>query len=543
MKPIQNPRRLWTWRWFVPGKAPVEADIIATMKWDKGTTWRLLFSHPRATLIIVFAQAITALSNVAQTRVVGHATDVAINTGSYRAATWSVVAFIALLWLSYITDATADGLNHLASSRLTHQLRLNLTRLMLRNKPPAMPPGQILNTVDEDTTVIGEIKHVLGFPVGMMAYLISSTAVILPIYWPLALLLLLGGVATVIASSLTAGALTRVSERRRKAESHSIALATDYAQGSRVVKGLGAIDICESRFDKAVSAALDLMIADARVTSITHLIRQIVPALWGAGIMGYAVWLSHVGTITSGQMVTVLLLVVPSLNAMGMSLGFLTEFWARGRASTGRVGDFVAEVEGGNGESDKTVASTNTELEEVADRLPVGLSVWFIDTPERLAEASAAVHAIRYAPDVVAPPHIVSVFEGTLEDNLNPEGTIPLETVHAALEAACCGDIVTRLGGFGPNGELPTAPIGEAGLNLSGGQRQRVALARALATNADVLIFEEPTTGLDTVTLDNVAHRVAALRKNQRTIVLTTSSAWCEVSDRIITEGDFYVRG
>ncbi|MDO4908515.1 MAG: ABC transporter ATP-binding protein [Corynebacterium sp.] len=537
MNPQKQPRRLWTWSWFVPIKPPAEADILATLKWSRTTTWRFLFSHPRAVAIVTFTQVIVALTNVGQTRVIGYATDAAINTGSYRAATWAVVAFLVLLVLSYVADATSEGLNHLGSSRLTHQLRLSLTRLMLRNKPPAMPPGKILNTVDEDSSVIGETKMVLSFPVGMIAYLISSTAVILPISWKLAVLLLLGGVATVIASSLTAGALTRVSEKRRKAESHSIALATDYAQGSRVVKGLGAIEICESRFDKAVSAALDLMIADARVTSTTHLIRQIVPALWGAGIMGYSVWMAHHGVITSGQMVTVLLLVVPSLNAMGMSLGFLTEFWARGRASTTRVGEFVTEIQKNNDPS-----STSRDLAPVAASIPPGVSVWFIDTPERVSAANEAVHAIRYAPDVVAPPHIVSVFEGTLEENLNPEGTIDLATVHAALEAACCGDIVTRLGGFGPNGELPTAPIGEAGLNLSGGQRQRVALARALATNAPVLIFEEPTTGLDTVTLDNVAHKVAELRKDQRTVILTTSAAWCEVADRIITEGDFYVR-
>ena len=120
--------------------------------------------------------------------------------------------------------------------------------------------------------------------------------------------------------------------------------------------------------------------------------------------------------------------------------------------------------------------------------------------------------------------------------NINPSSDIPDDVVRSALDAASCDDIVHRLGGYGDDGSLPTALIGEAGLNLSGGQRQRIALARALARDADVLILDEPTTGLDTVTLDNVAQAVAELRRDRTTFVITTSNAWKSVATTVLSD-------
>ncbi|OQY04107.1 MAG: hypothetical protein B6I25_07340 [Planctomycetales bacterium 4572_13] len=73
--------------------------------------------------------------------------------------------------------------------------------------------------------------------------------------------------------------------------------------------------------------------------------------------------------------------------------------------------------------------------------------------------------------------------------------------------------------------------------SLSGGQKKRIALARAIALNPEIILYDEPTTGLDPITSDVINELVNKLKEemNATSVVVThdMKSAY-KVGDRII---------
>lgn len=75
--------------------------------------------------------------------------------------------------------------------------------------------------------------------------------------------------------------------------------------------------------------------------------------------------------------------------------------------------------------------------------------------------------------------------------------------------------------------EILRRPVGK----LSGGQRRRVDIARALVHDPDILILDEPTTGLDPQTRKNVWEVVHGLRSERRMTVFLTTHYMEEAAD------------
>jgi ATP-binding cassette subfamily B protein len=117
----------------------------------------------------------------------------------------------------------------------------------------------------------------------------------------------------------------------------------------------------------------------------------------------------------------------------------------------------------------------------------------------------------------------------TLEANIRlarPDATA--QELRTALERAALGEFVDRL----PEG-LATR-VGERGVQLSGGQRQRIAIARAFLKDAPVLILDEATSHLDTVSEQLVRTALDTLMRDRTTIVIAHRLSTIRAADVIL---------
>lgn len=105
------------------------------------------------------------------------------------------------------------------------------------------------------------------------------------------------------------------------------------------------------------------------------------------------------------------------------------------------------------------------------------------------------------------------IFSGSILDNLklgNKDGTTTKEIIMACQTALIADDIAKMPLQFNTH-------LDEDATILSGGQKQRIAIARALLSPAKVLILDESTSGLDTITEKKLVKNLLALK--DRTII------------------------
>ncbi len=128
-------------------------------------------------------------------------------------------------------------------------------------------------------------------------------------------------------------------------------------------------------------------------------------------------------------------------------------------------------------------------------------------------------------------PQQVELFAGTVIENIAIGDLQPnMKRVADLVEQLGLKDFIESL----PKGYMTY--IGEHGASLSGGERQRVAIARALYKDPEILIFDEATSSLDSISERFVKETLDELAKQGKTIIViahrlsTVKAADCIVS-------------
>ena len=456
---------------------------------------KTIFSRKERTIPAAILMSIGFVCNGLSPVIVGQAIDRAIAQGSLSTLWLWVVFLLATFCINAAAGWFARSLFTRAALEIGHDLRMEVTDRIQHPKGMAgkqRTAGEMLSIASSDTQRVSDAVMMTVFPVAEITSITYVAIMVSLVNGPLGLGVLIGGPIVVMISLKSATPLRKQSAHRQRALAAASATATDVVQGLRILKGLGAVDTVRSRYqavsDEAYEKTIDANGAQARLNAVTETVGAFYIIIVGvvSGLMALN------GLMTVGELITVVGLTQFIIHPMTMLGKNIASRWATAQASGRRIQELL-------------LADTSiTQEQPLLPALKPGITVITDLPPVELIQLPREKYIVA--------PHDADIFEGSVLDNVHPDKNRALW----ALEVASAEDI--------PGG--PEREVGENGGHLSGGQRQRVALARAIAADAEILILQDPTTAVDSVTEQTIAARVAAARAEKTTIVYTNAPAW-----------------
>ncbi|WP_371784634.1 ABC transporter ATP-binding protein [Streptosporangium subroseum] len=390
----------------------------------------------------------------------------------------------------------------------------------------------------------------------------SIVALTLIDFW-LTLTLVAGLVLIALVLRAFLQASTSIAGDYQEAQSDIAARLVDALAGARTIAVAGTADQERARVLTALPRlrlhAMEMWRANARAGVQAGIV---VPLLEVAVLAVGGLRLAA-GDLTVGELYSAARYVVLGAG-LGAALGYVNRL-ARARAAAGRITELIAERPRAYGGQPLPAGPGTLELRGVtADGLadvdlvvPGGYAVAVVG---RSGTGKSLLAAL--AGRLVDPLRGTVSLDGVPLPRLSPEalrhavgyaferpaliggtiaGAIGLgldhpdpETVRAAARAACADTFVRRL----PRGY--DTPLDEA--PMSGGERQRIGLARAFAHGERLLILDDATSSLDTVTERQVGRALAGELHGRTRLIVAHRVATAAAADRVIWLDDGRVR-
>jgi ABC-type multidrug transport system fused ATPase/permease subunit len=399
--------------------------------------------------------------------------------------------------------------------------------------------GEVVAVGATDATAIARTFDITARGAGAVVSFALVAVLLLRASIALGLVVVLG----VPAFTLLLGPLMRPLHRRqvrqRAAMGDLTALGADTVAGLRVLRGIGGEDAFVARYREESQRVRTAGVAVARTQSLLDATQVLVPGTFVVLVTWLGARFALSGRITPGELVAfygyAAFLLTPLRVVTEAADKVTRAFVAARRAVTllrlapvlpdpadpapePPAGAPLADAASGLVvEPDRLTAVVSADA-QAATELTERLGRW-VD-----ADVTLGGVPLRDLPlDVVRRRVVVvdknpTLFSGPLREDLGADAP-------RWVDAADAADVVDAL----PGGL--DADLEERGRSLSGGQRQRLVLARALATGADVLVLDEPTSAVDAHTEARIADRLRAARAGLATVVCTTSPLLLDRAD------------
>ncbi len=387
------------------------------------------------------------------------------------------------------------------------------------------------------------ITNFINFVFIALVGLVFVTAYAFTVHWSIGLVYLL------LAPSL--GTLMFFISRRIKTQQRVIVTQTAELAGSttetlrnvELVKSLGLEHQEIGRLNRVNAGILDLELKKVRFLRFYSFLQGTIINSTRASILFLTLWLLYDRQLTLGEFYALFFYSFPIFSPLA-ELGAIIAQYQEAKASMEKLEEVLAIPPEPKPEHPVRIAAlkrvafedvsftypsaTLPSLESVSLEIREGETVAFVGpsgsgktslvkllvglyrpTTGRLAvnnTAIAEIDADELRSRIGLVTQETQLFAGTIRDNLlfvNPSAT-DAECVEVLRQAAAL-PIIER-GGKG----LDTK-IGEGGIKISGGERQRLAIARALLRQPELIIFDEATSSLDSITEKSITETIREL--------------------------------